>query len=187
MKAIKAISVFFIFSLLLLSKPTSAQWEEGQMNVYFSIPEIALIDVEPSSSGSIHFTVASTGVSGESPRVVQTSDETLWINYSSALSDRIHSRSIVAEILQGLPEGMSMYLEASAYRGLGKGQVGQSAGKVNLTRQPQPIITGLGSCFTGDGINNGHSLSFSIEITDYAKIYAMEESELTVVYTITDN
>jgi hypothetical protein len=65
--------------------------------------------------------------------------------------------------------------------------VGQSAGKVNLTRQPQPIITGLGSCFTGDGINNGHSLSFSIEITDYAKIYAMEESELTIVYTITDN
>ncbi|HKI87647.1 MAG TPA: hypothetical protein VKA38_01380, partial [Draconibacterium sp.] len=83
--------------------------------------------------------------------------------------------------------GISLYLEASQYTGSGDGKLGHPAGKINLTNQPQPIITGLGSCYTGDGINNGHSLSFSMEISDYSKIHAVDETKFTIMYTITDN
>ena len=80
-----------------------------------------------------------------------------------------------------------MYLEASAYSGTGKGQLGQPTEKINLTNQPLPIITGVGNCFTGDGVNNGHLLKFSIEVSDYSKLYAIDETVFTVLYTITDN
>jgi hypothetical protein len=183
-KIIPAISVIL---LMFITNKAFSQWEEGRINVIFSVPEIALIDIESHSSGHIHFTVTSTGVSGETPRIEESSGEQLWINYSSALSQPNRSRTIIAEMLQTLPDGLSMFLEASAYRGTGKGRQGTTSGKINLSRQPQPIISGMGNCYTGDGVNNGHSLAFSIEITDYEKIKAMNESEFTVVYTITDN
>ena len=125
--------------------------------------------------------------SGELP-VLQQSSDNLWINYSSSLASGQNSRSIVAEISQGaLPEGITLYLKASNYSGTGGGNYGHSAGKVSLSSQPKPIITNIGNCFTGDGINNGHLLAFSIEISDYTKIVSVENSSIVVLYTITDN
>lgn len=184
---IKTIPAIYLFLLIFISLKAFPQWEEGRINVVFSVPEIALIDIESHSTGLIHFTITSTGVSGEIPRIAENTGEQLWINYSSAMSQPNRSRTIVAEILQPLPDGLSMFLEASAYRGTGNGRLGTTSGKINLSRLPQPIISGMGNCYTGDGINNGHSLAFSIEITDYEKIKAMNESEFTVIYTITDN
>lgn len=183
----KIIPTVTVILLMFISNKAFPQWEEGRINVIFSVPEIALIDIESNSTGYIHFTVTSTGISGEIPRIAESTGEQLWINYSSAMSQPNRSRTIVAEILQPLPDGLSMFLEASAYQGTGKGRLGTTSGKINLSRQPQPIISGMGNCYTGDGINNGHSLAFSIEITDYEKIKARNESEFTVVYTITDN
>jgi hypothetical protein len=166
----------------------NAQWEEGQINVHFSIPEIALIDIEPSFNNSVHFSITTSAEPGESPNVNESSDQELWINYSSAMKGENNSRKIVAEIVQGsLPDGIELFLEASVYKGTGEGNFGEPIGRVNIGTQPRPIIAGIGSCYTGDGINNGHLLQFSIEISDYSKIHSGSESEFTILYTITDN
>ncbi len=188
MKTQKLYILCFIFFFSLVSNLAFSQWEEGQISVHLSIPEIALVDIEPEANNSIDFTIIPSAESGSSSQMHKSTNESLWINYSSALANPQNTRKIVAEISQGvLPKGILLFLQASQYSGVGDGKLGHSTGKIELTNQPKPIITNIGSCYTGDGINNGHLLTFSIEITNYSKVYAMEESDFNILYTITDN
>lgn len=181
------IVVFLVF-LIIQTSPVFSQWGEGQINTRFSIPEIALIDIEPDQNKTINFNVLPASESGVSSSIQNVSNNTLWVNYSSAVSGINKKRSILAEIANGVStEGITIFLEASAYSGNGKGQTGQPAGKISLSNLPKPIISGIGSCYTNDGINNGHLLTFSIEISDYSKIYSAGEKVFTVLYTISDN
>ena len=188
MKATNIKIVYLFIFLITASNPAFSQWENGQISVNFSITEIALVDIEPDFNNSIQFVIRPTAEKGQQLEIMDSSNESLWINYSSALSNTHQSRSIIAEISQGtLPNGLELFVEASNYSGLGKGKLGLSVGKTSLTNRPKPIITNIGSCFTGDGINNGHLLTFSIEIKDYEKIRSGEETIFTVLYTIKDN
>lgn len=177
-----------IFLFMLISGTISAQWRSAELNVNFALPEIALIDIEPGINNDVHFTVNPAVEPGSAPVVSESKGTKLWINYSSSLSSTRNSRSIVAEISQGtVPSGVTISLTASGASGTGKGQRGQSTGKVQLSGQPKPIISNIGNCFTGNGVNNGHLLTFSIEIQDYSKVFAAQNSNFLVVYTITDN
>jgi len=179
---------FVILGLLFISGKAFPQWEEGEINVSFSLPPVALVDIEPDVNNSIHFTILPAAESGASPQVKQITDQTLWLNYSSALANPQNTRSIVAEIAGGgLPEGVSLNVEASGHKGMGDGEFGQPAGKVVLGNQPMAIITNVGNCFTGDGEGNGHQLTFSIEVADYSKISAADETSFTILYTLSDN
>jgi hypothetical protein len=188
MKKVKLNIPVFVLFLSLFSNLAFSQWEEGQISVHLSIPEIALVDIEPGANNSIDFSIIPSAESGNSSIAYESSNESLWINYSSALANQQNTRKIVAEISQGvLPKGILLYLQASHYSGSGEGKLGHSSGKIKLANQPKPIITNIGSCYTGDGINNGHLLTFSIEIKNYSKVYATEESDFNILYTITDN
>ena len=188
MKYNKIIILFIIGVLLLKPDFVFSQWEEGQLNVNFSLPQIALVDIEPGFNNSIHFTLDPALESGN-PAVVQlSSSNDLWINYSSSLANARSSRSIIAEVSQGnVPEGLVLYIEASDYSGTGKGQLGQTVGKVEISAHPTQIITNIGNCFTGDGINSGHFITFSMDISDYSRIVSADELNFIVLYTITDN
>jgi hypothetical protein len=177
-----------VLCMLFIYNEALSQWEEGEINVNFSLPPVALIDIEPDVDNSIHFTISPATESGASPQVRESSAQTLWINYSSALANPQNTRSIIAEISGGgLPDGVSLNVEASKYQGMGDGQFGQPAGKVTLSNQPRAIITNVGNCFTGDGENNGHLLTFSIEVSDYSQISAANETSFTILYTLSDN
>lgn len=188
MKTIPKKIIILAFISFSVSNYVYSQWETGQVNVHLSLPEITLVDIEPALNNSINFIISPALQGGGSPVIQETTNETLWLNYTSALSDGQNSRSINAEITQGtLPEGISLYLEASSYSGTGAGQFGTPTGKVELSNTPSPIISNIGSCYTGDGVNNGHQLTFSIQISDYSKIYAVDNLNYVVLYTITDN
>ncbi len=184
----RKIRLLVLFALLFVSNIATCQWDEGQVNVFFSVPEIALIDIESVSTNDVRFTVVPSNEPGDNPNIFESSNDPLWINYSSALSNSNSSRSVTAEISQGeIPDGILVYLEASSYSGTGGGNLGHPAEKIDLSTQPRPIITGIGNCYTGNGVNNGHLLHFSLEISDYYQINAIEETVFTILYTITDN
>jgi hypothetical protein len=177
-------------NLLLLLLPFGAfpQWENGQITINFNLPEVALVDIEPDVNNRIHFTLLPSSESGRTPELAESTNESLWINYTSALPGYQNSRSITAEISQGtIPRGISLYLEARSYSGNGSGKPGQPAGKIELSRQPRPVISGIGNCFTGDGISNGHKLVFSIEISDYSNLATAGDTNFILLYTLTDN
>jgi hypothetical protein len=185
----KLIREYGIFLLLITSSLCAfPQWENGQMPVYISLPVVAMVDIEPGFDNRIHFTLVPHAESGNQPGIAEHANETLWINYSSALPAGQNSRSITAEISQGfVPSGFRIYLEAAAYTGNGDGQHGSPAGRIELSDQPISVITGIGNGFTGNGAGKGHSLAFSLEISDYSMLSASEESNFVVLYTLTDN
>lgn len=186
----KTINIKAVFSILLLmfSSAVFAQWEVAELNVQFSLPEIALLDIEPSTNNSIDFVITPAAESGSLPEVVETSNQALWLNYSSSMVNSVNSRFVVAEISSGnVTRGISLFLEASEFSGVGGGQLGQSSGKIELSNQPKTIIANLGNCYTGDGVNNGHLLSYSIELKDYTNLVSNGKTAFTILYTISDH
>ncbi|MCK3685530.1 hypothetical protein [Maribellus sp. YY47] len=165
----------------------SAQWNSGYVNVRFSLPEIALVDIEP-DLGNVEFAIAAPGVAGGEPVVEHVSNETVWINYTSAILKNGSRRSINAQISEGsIPDGISLYIQASVASAFGSENQGSPVGKVQITSQPHPVISGIGSCFTGDGIGKGHEIQYFLEISDFEQIKSIGEQVFTVMYTITDN
>ncbi len=182
----------YYFGLLLLCLPfiSMGQLENGKVSVLFSLPEVALVDIEPGNNNPVNLTLLPPSESGNSSIIEKSADASLWINYSSALPAHQNSRSITAEVAQGqIPSGVKLFLEASAISG-GKGQCGISNGKTEISTQPRPIISEIGNCSTGDGMNKGHQISYSIEITDYPQLKSTGngvETNVLIVYTLTDN
>lgn len=178
---------FWLF-LTLFPIAGFGQWENGQVSVFFTLPEVALVDIEPGGDNRVQFTILPGTESGNAPTVENSTVSSLWLNYSSALPVHQNSRSITAEVSQGaVPQGVKLFLEASEFSGGGGGLPGQTAGRIELTNQPRPIITGIGNCFTGDGVMSGHQLSFTIEISDYTQLETTGETNFVVLYTLTDN
>ena len=178
--------IFVAFCFLCLGK---VQGQNTTANIRFRIPEVALVDIEPGEDNTVHFSVSSTTESGEAPEVTEIAPKSLWINYTSAQSDNSDARSIYAEITEGgLPEGLELEVEASTYKGSGKGdRLGTKEGKLILSQSPQRIISNIKNCFTGDGVGNGHELTYTLNIEDYSEIVSTDDTYFVVMYTLTDN
>ncbi|HYQ57415.1 MAG TPA: hypothetical protein VEP89_08695 [Draconibacterium sp.] len=173
---------------MVLCRQASAQLDEETVHIGFSLPEVALMDVEYIGNGTIEFELSPSAESGGSPVVRQLTSQEFWINYSSALGKLSPDRSIVAQISGGtLPEGLELYIQANDYSGNGEGKTGASVGKVMVGNDPRPIITGIGSAYTGNGIGNGHRLYFEIDISQMEKVSASGSHDFTIMYTLTDN
>nr|WP_319511492.1 hypothetical protein [uncultured Draconibacterium sp.] len=184
--------VFSIVTVFMLGglvhKTASAQHDEKALNVGFSIPEVALIDIEYLGSQTIEFELLPSSETGGSPVIRQRTNQELWINYSSALGRFSQHRSIVAQVTDGsLPQGLDLFVNATEYSGNGDGHTGVSAGKVKIGTDPRPVITGIGSAYTGNGIGNGHRLNFEVDISQMEKVMANESIDFTILYTLTDN
>ncbi len=180
----------YLIKLIMLISPflASGQWGNRHVAVNFSMPQISLIDIEPDSDNSINYTILPGHNPGSAPVIINTQSTQLWLNYTSSLPSFQGTRMITAEIADGsAPSGFKIFLEASAYYGNGKGKMGAPAGKVELTQHPRPVISGIGNTFTGDGINHGHRLNFTLEVSNYADIKKSENNSFTILYTLTDN
>lgn len=175
-------------ALFLFVGTVSAQHDEERINMRITMPEVALVDIEHIGNGTLEFELLPSSETGGAPVIKQKRNEEMWLNYSSARSKYSQNRSIVAQISTGnLPEGLSLFVHASNYRGTGKGEMGISAGKVLIDSNPRSIITNIGSGYTGNGIGNGHMLSFEVDINLMEKIIAIESTDITILYTLTDN
>jgi len=179
--------VVIIVVVLTNGVSANAQWNSGNINVRFSLPEIAVLDIEP-ELGNVEFNIGAPGLAGGEPVVEHVSIETVWLNYTSAILKNGNRRSINAQISEGsVPDGISLYIEASVASSFGSENQGTPVGKVQVSSQPRPIISGIGSCFTGDGIGKGHEIQYFLEISDFDQIKSIEDQVFTVLYTITDN
>lgn len=181
------IKLLVVVLLLAVAQLSRAQGETFA-DVNFSIPPIALIDIEPDINNSIQFMVDPNTESGRAPVISESQNQTLWLNYTSAQSSGQNKRSVSAAISSGTTiEGVSIYVEASSYRGTGSGSLGIPQSKKILSTFPQTIVTNISNCYTGDGVGNGHLLTFNIEITDYTKLYSTTGANFIITYTLTDN
>lgn len=186
MKTIKlALMVFALFTGFI---KTYAQDDMSSSHMLtIRIPEIALLDLEGSTS--ITLEPKSPTEAGEGFDFTNTTDNSVWINYSSIVG-RNKSRTVTVQITEGhVPEGLRLYATAGNDAGNGKGKVGSVSARLKLSNDSQEIINNVGSCFTGDGTNNGHNLRYKLDIesdADYGKLLNAE-TDLTITYTLTDD
>lgn len=153
----------------------------------FTIPEIAMVDIEPDNS-SLNLSFIAPSEAGMPIIVSNTGANTKWVNYTSSISPFVSSRSIEVQVNNGaIPDGVEILLDVSSYSGGGGGVLGISSGTVTLSTAPQICIDNIGGCYTGNGSNNGHQLTYSIGITDYDALDANQSTVIEIMFTLVDN
>lgn len=153
------------------------------VQVNLNLPSLAIMDIEPNSN-AFNLSVNNPSEAGQ-PVQVNSTNNSKWINFSSAVLPGA-SRRIAAQLSGGAINGLDLTLTASSYSGAGAGVLGASAGSVILSGSTQTIIDNIGGAYTGDGVNNGYNLTYSLAISNYNDLRS-ENKTVTVLFTMMDN
>lgn len=160
--------------------------------ITITVPEVALVDIEPSASKNISLGFTAPTEAGL-PITPSGTNNTLWLNYSSIKSAADATRNVSVKV-NSIIAGIDIRVTAAAAAGAGDGTLGTPSAQLTLTAADQTIISGIGSAYTGNGANNGHNLTYALApgsssgtIAVYADLEAVASALATVVYTISDN
>jgi len=111
-------------------------------------------------------------------------DNSKWLNYNITVTPPDLPVSVTAEITSGtVSEGLQIQLKAGSYSGTGGGNPGTASGNMILTNTPQVLISNIGTCNTGEGVNVGHQLTYTLSISDYNSVKS-SSSTINVLFTI---
>lgn len=161
-------------------------------NVVISMPEVALLDLEATAGTTITLSPSAPTEAGKALSF-QTTNNSIWLNYSSIIGSVTEpSRFVTVQMTSGaIPSGTYLEVTAAAYSGNGDGSVGVPTPAIALNATPQNIINTIGSAYTGDGVNNGHNLSYKLDLLPDAGSYALldfdDSTTVEITYTLSDN
>jgi len=178
----------FALSANLKAQDTNAD----NHTITISVPEVALVDIEPAATKNITLGFTAPTEAGN-PVIPNTSNTTLWLNYSSIKSVADPTRNVSVSVNAIIP-GIDIQVTAAAATGSGGGTLGTPVAQLTLSATDQTIISGIGSAYTGNGANNGHNLTYALTagsgpggVAVYADLQAAATTVATVTYTISDN
>jgi len=152
------------------------------------IPNVALLSLQCENITNMELIGLSASSAGSKVEFKPDSKVSFWLNYSSICS-KSQKRKVTATVIGKIPDGITLKLKAESSVGSGQGELGKTNGIVILSESPTDVISGIGSCYTGKGVNNGHMLSYQVEI-DEDKFFKSPENKVAsvnVVYTLTDD
>ncbi|WP_319592026.1 hypothetical protein [uncultured Draconibacterium sp.] len=186
MKLLDAISCFIF--LCVFSVAASAQ-QSAKHELTIDVQEVALLSLQANNGNDISFSAVQPEVAGQQIQIAADQQSELWVNYSSIVKAN-QRRKVTATVVGEIPSGISVIVMASESRGDGHGKLGEPLSWVKLENAPVDIISNIGSCYTGRGTQNGHLLTYKIELNDQADQYAylsQSETSLQILYTLTDD
>lgn len=182
------------FACILFTSAVMAQdVDNDNHDMQLDVPSVAIVDLESATGTTIYLGPTAPTEAGNPLDFSSQTNSGIWLNYSSVKStSQFPTRDIEVAITSGpLPNGISLTVLASPYSGSGDGTMGNPTGPVTLSNAPQAIINGIGSCYTGDGVNNGHNLIYTLNLAGGAGSYAALDSDnsntIQITYTISDN
>jgi hypothetical protein len=179
-----------ILITLAFSGLSYAQDNTQSSNVAISIPEIAILDIENENTTDINFNLNADGLEGGKIFKVRKNNASLWLNYTSVVSESGNQRSISVQA-ENLPtiDGMVVKVQALPFReGFGGGDLGTPTGTITPNEVPTELVTNIGSAYTGNGQRKGHRLRYKLRFNgDFADLNVEDAaSTITMTYTITD-
>ena len=191
--------LFFAAVIILSANAAIAQdTTEDSHLVTINIPEVALLDLEgPAGVTAITLAGEAPTEAGEAMTFgAAATNATIWMNYSSIVRSSTDSeRSVTVALAGAVPTGLKLTVIASpATLSLAGGTLGAAAltniSLISDATAATPIVTAIGSAYTGDGINQGHKLTYQLgyagTATDYADLDFDNSAELTITYTLSD-
>lgn len=175
-------------AVVLIAGKVSAQFSnQAHASIIFSTPEVAMLGVDPPGSSNITLSLQPVPDPGAGLTGSVVSGSEIWLNYTSSMAFGKPPRSVNVQVTSGtIPPGVNLKLRAMPYSGSGKGLFGVSTGEVNVTTNPEVILSGVGRCFTGTG-KNGHRLEYRLEISDFGSLSLTQAANVQITYTLTDN
>ncbi len=189
----KTLATLTFVGILFTSAVMAQDVDNDNHDMQLDVPSVAIVDLESATGTTIYLGPTAPTEAGNPLDFSSQTNSGIWLNYSSVKStSQFPTRDIEVAITSGpLPNGMSLTVLASSYSGGGDGAMGNPTGPVTLSNAPQAIINGIGSCYTGDGVNNGHNLIYTLNLAGGAGSYAAIDSDnsntIQITYTISDN
>jgi hypothetical protein len=182
----KKISLIAVaFAALFVSNSAFGQADGLTANhaISYTVPKVALVDVEGGASISLALVAPTEAGSGMD---MSASNSSLWLNYSSTTATgQTNTVSVKTDVT--LP-GVALKVLAGANAGAGAGAAGTPSSIITLSTSDQTIVSAIGTCYTGNGTSAGHNLTYSLATTSYDLIkYTATPASVTVTYTITNN
>jgi hypothetical protein len=160
----------------------------GYLVFNVNIPEVALLDIEPAGNTEISLIIAPPGEAGKAPVLANSSNNSLWLNYTNSRSANGPFRKVNVQLHGSLPPGIAIRLKASPRSGLcGSGMFGIPNDEIVLSNTPQILISGIGGSFTGDGAGCGHRLNYTFTISESELLQYTLNAVIQVTYTLADN
>ncbi len=155
-------------------------------NVSVNIPQVALLGLRSNTN-----TTVSLGLNGPAEAglgATNTADSSVWVNYTFLKGKNTRPKChVFVKIGAGtVPSGMDLNVKAKSSTSHGKGNKGVPTGTVTLSSVDQMLIQNIKSSNTGKGVNKGHQLVYSLDLTNYNIVNYTAPSVLTIVYTLTD-
>lgn len=147
------------------------------------VPEVSLLKT---SSGIISLTLAQRSA-GESIDPTK-SDSTARLLVSSVITSA--TRTLSAKITAGtVPPGTMLQLAAKAPNANFVGTSGTIGSAVTLDATDRPVITGIGTCYSGTGASDGYPLKFTYGLDSnpatYGNLRATTGVQIVVTLTLT--
>ncbi len=180
-----------LFALVATSVQLFGQdTNEASHSLTVNIAEVALLDIEGGTSVALNPTAPTEA--GNPIDFSTATNSALWLNYSSIIGNAPeNSRAVTVSVAGTMPTGALLKVQAAAVAGSGAGTRGSSAGLVTIaaTATDYTVITGIGSCYTGNGTNNGHNVTYSLteDAANYGSFNFDTDYTLTITYTLSDN
>lgn len=158
--------------------------------ISFSVPATSILDIEgPGGNNSIFFSpdaITEAGIAFD----FNLSNSSLWLNYTNIKPSEEGTRHITIRMTNDLPVGMTLNVSADLDAGNGNGTKGipNLSGITLVNGATSTIITGIGSAYTGDGVNSGHQLTYNLIFNDneFQTLTADLNTTVTITYTIAD-
>lgn len=181
---------FLLAAILVLGVSNIVKAQDtgaAEHTIGFTVPNFAILDIESTDGNNITLGLSEANLeAGNEFNFAAASNSSLWLNYT-ALAEAGKTREVTVSTNKVIA-GIDLKLQVAAYSGEeGKGKLGTTTntGAVVLSATAQTIINGIGSCYTGNGVDKGHNLTYTMAANDYSKIEAGAK-EVTVTYTIAD-
>lgn len=186
-------NVFYLLGVILLGSLSPSLFAQDYNDdaddthdISIVIPEVTLLDIETEGSTvtlTLGYSTTPGGEAGLAPDAT-TQNKDLWLNYTSLSS--LDTRKVTVALTAGtVPAGMKLYVTPGSIT-TGAGERGTPVSNVEITGTAADVITGIGSCYTDDGVNNGSKLTYSLGIDDWTTLTPGTTTGLTVTYTLTD-
>lgn len=182
----KTLVQFTLVGIALFNLAFAQDNSSANHDINVTIPTVALIDIEAPTTTTINLGFTAPTEAGLA--LTSTgSNNTLWLNYSSIKESANHKRTISVKLSAAPIPGVDITLLAGVASSDGAGDKGEPNPILTLTAADQPLITNIGSAYTGDGEAKGHNLTYNLiaNTIDFANLI-VGSTTANVIYTIAD-
>jgi hypothetical protein len=170
---------FFVIAIvLILSYAVVFAADSATHNVVVQIQNVCKINLN--STSTITLTTVAPAVGGNP--VTGQSDSSKLLQYTSAAPSG-QTRRITAAwgASDSAPAGTALRLQVTSVTS----GCGTAGAQITLSSTAQNLVTAIGSCATGTGVN-GAALTYAFAITNINNLRVGSSSTVTVTFTFTD-